>query len=424
MNDFTRVIQEIKKLESMIPSGFLGIGDNWDFKELWAQIKSTQEAFDESRFPSQEEHQIAWQDFQNLVNVIKEKQAEYREESAKMRDKIIRKAEMIPPTDDRWVAFILTAGISEIIESLFGESDSRKEALKEANNEMKELWDLVNTNNLEYRDKGTVIGALKDAEIRLQDAWDEWKKFQETKSNELRDQIVGLAEKAVPYDWEEVIGIVGGAVLTEGLSLILELFEDQKSKLKFQSEELQKVWELFKSEKHNLIQPDKDIAYQALKEAQSRLDEAWGGYKKTRSDTIAEFHETKQKRHEEWKNKVKENLESNQQKAVKAENALERKRQNLENNQQKVVKAENALERKHHHRDELDEKLDNATSNSYIERVEGWIEENSDSIQEIEEQLDRYNTWIQEDMSSIQDIEEQLDRYNTWIQEDMDKLNS
>ncbi len=424
MSDFTRVIQEIKKLESLIPSGFLGIGDNWDFKELWSQIKSTQEAFNVSCFPSQEEHQAAWQDFQNLVNVVKEKQAEYRGESAKMRDKIIRRAEMIPPTDDRWIAFLLTVGISEIIENLFGESDSRKEALKEANNEMKKLWNLVNTDNLEYRDKGTVIGALKDAEIRLQDAWDEWKKFHETKSNELRDQIVGLAEKAVPYDWEEVIGLVGGAALTGGISLILELFEDQKSKLKFQSEELQKVWELFNSEKHNLIQPDKDIAYQALKEAQSRLNEAWGKYKETRKNTIDEINEGKRKRREVWINKVKENIKSNEQKVSKAENALERKRQNLENNQQKVVKAENALERKHQHRDELYEKLDNATNNSYIERVEGWIEENSESIQDIEEQLDRYKSWIQEDMSSIQDIEEQLDRYKSWIQEDMDKLNS
>lgn len=101
MSNYNRVIREIKRLESMIPSGFMGIGDKWDFKEIWSQIKATQAAFKGSRFPTQEEHQAAWENFQSLVSKVKEKEAKNCKYSAELRDRIVQKAERIPPSDDR-----------------------------------------------------------------------------------------------------------------------------------------------------------------------------------------------------------------------------------------------------------------------------------------------------------------------------------
>ena len=440
MKNTDRVFKEMKRLESMIPSGFMGIGDHWDFKALWAQIKAVQEAFNEARFPTREEHQEAWTSFQNWVDKVKEKQAENRAESAELRDQIVGKAEQIPPSDDRWIEFFLaigTAGISLILESFLGVSDSRKEALQNANKNLQELWDLAKAknDNLLRKDKDVVYQALRSANERLQEAWDQWKQVREEKSAELRDQIVGKAETAVPLEWTELIGTLGGAYLTDGLSLLLELLDDEKSKLQAQREKLQEVWALFKSEKNNLLPADRETVYQALRDAESRLQGAWGQYGSVRD----EYNAAKREKHEAWRNKVegnlsknqqrsdklngvlerkRQNLENNQERIGKLENVLERKRQNLENNQERIGKLENVLERKRQHLDELHEKHSDARSDSYRERVEGWIEEDESSIEDIETQREHVNGWIEEDESSIKDIETQLEHVNDWIEED------
>ena len=357
-----------------------------------------------------------------MVDKVKEKQDENRAESAKLRDQIVGKAELIPPSDDRWIAFLLTAGISEIIESFFGVSDSRKEDLKNANKDLRELRDLAKAknDNLRREDKDVVYQALRSANERFQEAWDQWKQVREEKSAELRNQIVGKAETAVPHELTELIGTLGLAYLTNGLSLILEALEDEKSKLQAQREALQEVWALFKREKNDLLPADRETVYQVLRDAESRLQEGWDRYKSARD----KYHETKGEKHKAWQNKVEGNLSKNQERSDKLNGVLERKRQNLKNNQERIGKLENVLERKRQHLDELHEKLSDARSDSYRERVEGWIKEEESSIEDIEAQLERVNGWIEEDDSSIKDIEAQLERVNGWIQEDSRTLNS
>ena len=429
MKNHHRVLEEIKRLESMIPSGFLGIGDEWDFKKIWAQINTTQTAFNGSRFPTREEHQVAWQNFRNLVSKVKEKQDENRKQSAELRDKIVRKAEQIPPSDDRWMEFFLavgTMGLSEVIRAIFPLSDSRKEALQNANRELKDLWKFFTSekSNLLRNDKDTIYQALKSAESQLQEAWDEWKKVQEEQSAELRDKIIGMAERAVPSAWEEVIGTVGAAAITQGASLILEAFRDEEAELKWRSEKLREAWKFFTSEKSSLLRQHKEEAYDALKKAQDRLDGTWTEHKGAKKKTMDNYYEAKRERHESWRKKVEQNLENNRQRREKFEGVLKHKRQNLENSQQRCERLEGVLEHKRQHLDKLNEDLNDARSNSYRERVEGWIEEELNSIQEIEGKLEDINNWIEDDSASIQEIEGKLEDINNWIEEDLSKLNN
>ena len=74
--------------------------------------------------------------------------------------------------------------------------------------------------------------------------------------------------------------------------------------------------------------------------------------------------------------------------------------------------------------DNLYERLEDARSDSYRERVEGWIEEDSSSIKDIEEQLECVEGWIEEDANSIKDIEERLKHVKGWVEDDLNKLNS
>ena len=429
-----RVLEEIKRLESMIPSGFSGIGDEWDFKKIWTQIKTTQAAFKGSRFSTQEERQAAWQHFQNLVSKVKEKQDTNRKQSAELRNRIVGRAERIPPSDDRWIAAIaafVTIGISAIIEALSGITDPRKEALQNANKDLKDLWTFFTSekSNMLPKDKGTTYRALKSADSRLQEAWNEWKKIQEEQSAKLRDEIIRMAEEAAPLsDLADLVGTIGFAVLTDGFSLLLEWerilngFNEKEAELKRRSEKLREAWEFFKSEKSNLFPQHKKAAYNALKKAQNRLDEAWTKHREAKKKAMDNYHAAKRERHETRRKKIEQNLEKNRQRREKDEGALKRKRQNLEKNRQRREKDEGALKRKRQHLDKLYEDLNDARSDSYRERVEGWIEEDSNSIQEIEEKLENVNEWIEEDSNSIQEIEEKLENINEWIEEDSNSI--
>lgn len=39
MSNYNRVIQEIKRLESIIPSSAPSDGDRWDFRGIWIRLK-------------------------------------------------------------------------------------------------------------------------------------------------------------------------------------------------------------------------------------------------------------------------------------------------------------------------------------------------------------------------------------------------
>ena len=233
-----------------------------------------------------------------------------------------------------------------------------------------------------------------------------------------------MAIEAVPLDRDEIVGIVVAAVLTKGFSLIAEVFRDKEAELKSRNEELRKAWTFFNSEKRNLLPPDRDTAYYALKDARSRLDEAWAEYKGLRKKTMDEHYEAKREKHEAWQNKLKTNIEKNRKRVSNLEGILERRKQNLEKNQKRVGRCEDKLEHKRLHLDDLYEKLADARSDSYRERVEGWIEKESSSIEDLEKELDNVNNWIEEDTSSIQSLEEELVRVNGWIDEDLNKLNN
>ena len=433
MKDHRNTLQEVEKLRSLIPSGFLGSGE-WNVKEIWGQIKTTQTSFNGTRFPTREEHQKAWQDFQNLVNTVKEKEAEKRRESANLRDKIARMAERIPPIDDDWMKFLFnlaSLGLLEVMEMIFGVSDSRKNALETANKELKDLWNRFTSeqSNLFPQDKSVVYRSLKDAESRLQEAWDEWKEVRAQQSADLRDKIIARAEHAVPLTWiEKFIATLMAAELTDGVSLILQMlldvFADKEAELKLRNEELNRAWEFFNSEKNNLLPQDRDTARHALNEARARLNGAWDEYKHTKKKALDEHYRAKREKHEAWRSRTQENLKNNEQKRERLEKALDRKRQNLENNQQRQEKLEDVLERKRQHLDELYEKRDDARSDSYRARVEGWIEKELESIQDIEEKLENINGWIEGNSDSIEDIEKNLERVNDWIAKDSDRLNS
>jgi hypothetical protein len=97
MSDHEEVNRNIARLESMIPR-FLDLGKT-DWKAIWSQIKLTSDSFKGARFPTREEHQNAWENFQLLISNVKAQQEKSqkdweikKDESERLRKIIVSQA--------------------------------------------------------------------------------------------------------------------------------------------------------------------------------------------------------------------------------------------------------------------------------------------------------------------------------------------
>ena len=179
-----KVLKEIQNLKAMIPVGLIG-EEKWDFEAIWSQIRITGSAFKGARFPTKEEHQKTWEDFQSHIDKVKKKQEDNRKQSSALRDSIIRQANCISLTDDRWVAALFTAGISLVIDKVVdglvevidGKErppyEAQREILESANKELKNLWDLFGKKKAQLLrdDKDAVYRTLMNVQSRLDDEW-------------------------------------------------------------------------------------------------------------------------------------------------------------------------------------------------------------------------------------------------------------
>jgi hypothetical protein len=185
MSDYKEVNRNITKLESMLP-GILDFGKP-DWKAIWGQIKVTGQSFKGVRFPSKEEHEAAWNKFQRLVDKVKAQQAEEqkewekkKEESARLRERIISQARAARPVDSGLAEVILTfatGGLNLLLDAIMGPFDEEKEQLKGCGRRLQKGWDMLRDSK-EYmfgKDKGLAFEALNETKELLDQRWERYK---------------------------------------------------------------------------------------------------------------------------------------------------------------------------------------------------------------------------------------------------------
>lgn len=204
-------------------------------------------------------------------------------------------------------------------------------------------------------------------------------------SEKLRDSLIRRAENALP---DSGLGDVVLAIATGGLSVVLEMtldallgpYDKRKQELLESSNFLRAVWGDFGSRKSELLRDDKNTVFQALKNQQQRLDDLWAQYKAERQSALDAYHREKRQRHEEWR---------------------ERTLANVRKNQERVSRLEGVLEHKRGHLNSLYDRLSDARSGNYRERVAGWIAEEVSAINDIERKIDEIRGWISEDLGKL-----------------------
>jgi DNA repair exonuclease SbcCD ATPase subunit len=185
-DEYKKVLEEIGKLESMIPDGIFS-SEKPDWKSVWGQIRVVGASFKAVKFPTHDEHQEAWEHFQRIVAHVKESQAEEHQqweekkrESSRYKDEIVHQAELAKPSGpmDDLVLSIATGGLSTALSALMGPFDEIKDELMSCSEHLKQGWALLNEHkeNMLGQDKKEAYNALYQAQEQLNQAWVDYKR--------------------------------------------------------------------------------------------------------------------------------------------------------------------------------------------------------------------------------------------------------
>jgi len=203
-----------------------------------------------------------------------------------------------------------------------------------------------------------------------QDAYDKRNERFERVSRERKDEIFDMM-KHLEY-WRLREGL-REMFFTELNTIRIEVIENGRK--------LNEVGKYFSSVKHQMTADDKVEVFTRIKEIRESHDDFWEVYK----DRSRELNEAKDER--------KRDYEERRERSERAKDSLV---ENIENNREKLEKAEQALAKQESHKDDLEDKIRNAYSDSYRERHEGWLEECENTISDIESRIDRLKDWIRE----------------------------
>jgi hypothetical protein len=201
-----------------------------------------------------------------------------------------------------------------------------------------------------------------------------------------KNRILAYADAARPsHAATAVFELVTGAfIIRPVLDAVLGGHSDPwRETLQQCSNALKAGWQYLSENKREIFRSDADEAVQALKESQAILDEEWAKYKGQRH---AEYEARQALRREREEKRF----------AFK-----ERVRARIENHENRIDRLQDVLRHKRSHLSELYDKRSDARSDSFRDRVDGWIREEEQAISDIEDKIDRLRQWIEEERNRL-----------------------
>lgn len=333
------------------------------WKAVWELIKDIGSRFKETQFPTLEAKNEAWSKFQTIVDTVKDEQGRQGQEADRK-----------------------TAILQERITGLESAIDkARKKSLP-----WKEVW--FEIKNIGKIFKATHFNSKQSRETlwnKFQELIDETKDFQAAEQREwegrsnaserLRDKIIARAEAARPLsDLESTIAdmiLLIPRIITEiaTLGLLKTEVDERKGELQSCSRILKEAWGLLNEHKNEMLGRDKHAAFQKVQQVQEELNSAWDAWRRLQG----QYHEANKAA---WRDRVEGTIEK-----------LKSRLQNLYS----------ILARREDHLAELQEKRDSAWNDDFRDRVEGWIYEEQQKIEEIKSQIRDVEGWLVEERNRL-----------------------
>lgn len=284
------------------------------------------------------------------------------------------------------------------LETLLDEAEGKRGKWKDAWSEIKNIGQAFKESWFPTaKDRQAVWRRFQSIVARVKARQEQARREFEVKLRESErhlEQIRSYAWKATPSSEsaDAILAIATGGLsvlIKAGIEAILGPFDERKLELQKCSEALKEGWAYLSQNKGQMFGKDKQEAFEALKKASEALHEAWDKWKSARREAIEQYHaekqaawEARQAKREVW--------------IAKKEAWEERMRENISKLEDRLDRLESALERRQSNLSKLEDMRDSARSDSYRERVDGWIDEEHERIAEIERKIDQVKEWISE----------------------------
>lgn len=157
-------------------------------------------------------------------------------------------------------------------------------------------------------------------------------------------------------------------------------YDEKHAELIACSESLKEGWQLISRYKNEMIGRDKKEAFEALKDAQESLNNAWDKWKQGKAQAKDARNDYFRAKRESFQDKVMERIETHKERLEKLYSVLSTFESHLDN---------------------LRDQRNSAWSDSFRDRVEGWIDEEENRISSIKEKIDRIEGWLEEDRRKL-----------------------
>jgi len=199
------------------------------------------------------------------------------------------------------------------------------------------------------------------------------------------EQIRSYAREATPSSEsaDALLAIFTGGLsilIREGVQAILGPFDERKLELQRCNKAMKEGWAYLSENKTAMLGKHKQEAFGALKSASDSLTAAWNTWKRGRQEVVDRFRaekqaawEARQAKQETWETRMRENISTLEDRLGRLESALDHRQSNLS---------------------KLEGMRDSAWSDSYRERVDGWISDENERIAGIKEKIERVKGWI------------------------------
>lgn len=171
------------------------------------------------------------------------------------------------------------------------------------------------------------------------------------------------------------------------MEAILGPFDERKIELQRCSEALKEGWACLSRNKSEMLGKHKKEAFEALNDASDSLGRAWDTWKRGRQEAIEHYRTDKRaawgarkEKREAWEARMRENISKLEGRLDRLESSLDRRQSNLSR---------------------LEDMRSSAWSDSYRERVDGWISDERERIAEIEGKIEQTKGWLSDTKAKL-----------------------
>lgn len=271
---------------------------------------------------------------------------------------------------------------SDKIDSLIDDLEDTVNMIVPFQTKWKPVWGLIRDIGASFKDiRYPSQQAREDAWARFQSLVQRVKEGQANEQSQYEErareserhkyEIMHCASMAIPRS-DAIVHVV-----TFGISLLAKAainklipgppIDEERDILQSCSKSLAEGWALLSRYKGEMLGRDKHEAFEALRVARERLQEAWEEWKRGRQAA----YEERQRNREVKRQSYEEQQRAREERATKHAAWRKRVETNIDNLEQRLEKLTAVLAHKESHLDELRDKRDSAWNDDFRERVEG-----------------------------------------------------